>query len=76
MPDLSRHQFTTLFDGDFHRNPKGYRINSAKSQWKPWFKFINDYLDLRPNKKMIVAPMVVAAMKTMDGEKINWAQYL
>lgn len=70
---LNKHQFTAFFEGNFPRNPKGCRLDSAKPQWKLWFRFVNDYLVLRPQRELIAQRMVVAAMKILDGEKINWA---
>jgi len=46
MPSLTKKQHETLFEGEFPRTPKGCTLDKAKHHWKPWLKFVNDYLVL------------------------------
>ena len=46
----------------------------AKHHWRPWLKFVNDYLVFRPKKDMMTQKIIVAALCTWEGKKVNWAQ--
>lgn len=74
MDTLTKSQFAFLFKGDSARTPKGCRLDAAKPQWRPWLKFVNDYLAFRPQKDTMSQKMIVAAMMTWDGKKVNWAR--
>ena len=74
LDTLTKNQFASLFEGDSARTPKGCRLDAAKPQWKPWLKFVNDYLLFRPQKDTMTQKMIVAAMMTWDGKKVHWAQ--
>ena len=76
MPTISKRQFSIVFEGDQPRSPNGCRLELAKPEWKAWFRFINDYLTLRPQKDVIDQRVVMAAMKTLEGEKVNWGRIL
>lgn len=76
MTVLGKRQFSMVFEGDYPRPPNGCRLEVAKPEWKAWFRFINDYLMLRPQKDVIDQRIVMAAMKTLDGEKVNWGRIM
>ena len=71
MPGLTRKQHEHIFEGDFPRTPKGCHLEKAKHHWKAWLKFINHYLVFRPQKEMMTQRIVVAAMNTWNGKKVN-----
>lgn len=73
MPGLTRKQHEDMFEGDFPRTPKGCHLEKAKHHWRAWFKFINHYLVFRPQKEMMTQQIVVAAMNTWTGKKVNWS---
>ena len=74
MPGLTQSQFESWFEGPFPRTPKGCRLDAAKPQWKQWLKFVNDYLLFRPQRDTMNPRSIVAAMRTWNGEKMNWAR--
>lgn len=74
MPGLTQIQFESWFEGPFPRTPKGCRLDAARPEWKQWFKFVNDYLLFRPQKDTMNPRSIVAAMRTWNGEKMNWAR--
>lgn len=73
-PEITKLQFESCFEGEMPPTPRGCRLDAAKPHWKQWFKFVNDYLLFRPQKNIIDRRTIVAAMKTADGEKVNWAR--
>ena len=73
MPGLTQSQYETWFNGTLPRAAKGCHFDAVKLKWKPWLKFVNDYLLFRPVKDTMSQQQVLAAMRTWEGEKINWA---
>ena len=53
MPGLTKKQHENLFEGEFIRTPRGCPLDKAKHHWRPWLKFVNDYLVFRPQKDMM-----------------------
>ena len=74
MPGLTKKQHEELFEGEFVRTPRGCPLSKAKHHLRPWLKFVNDYLVFRPQKEMMTQKIIVAALCTWEGKKVNWAQ--
>lgn len=72
LPGLTKKQHEDMFEGDFPRTPKGCQLEKAKHHWRAWFKFVNNYLVFKPQKEMMTQRIVVAAMNTWNGKKVNW----
>lgn len=74
MPELTKEQHEEIFEGEFPRTSKGCLIEKARHHWRPWFKFVNNYLFFRPQKEMIAPKAIVAALNTWEGRPINSAK--
>lgn len=76
MHGLTKKQHGDMFEEEFPRTPKGCRLDKDRHHWKPWLKFVNDYLVFRPQKEMMTQRIIVAALNTWEGKRINWAQII
>lgn len=74
MSALNSKQYEAMFEGEFVKTPRGCPLDKAKHHWRLWLKFVNDYLIFRPRKDMLAQQVVVAAMHTWNGKRVNWAQ--
>jgi hypothetical protein len=74
MPGVAPEQEEEIFDGEYPRTEKGGQIDKARHHWRPWFKFVNDYLFFRPQKDWISLTAITAAVNVWQGQKMNWAQ--
>lgn len=45
---ISKKQHETIFEGDYFKDIKMWKIEKTKQHWRPWLKFINDYLFFGP----------------------------
>ena len=76
LPGLMRKQHETIFEGEFPKGTRVWRIDKARQHWRPWFKFVNQYLIFRPHPETMAQKYVVAAIQTWEGKRINWSQIL
>ena len=74
MPALTKKQYENIFEGEIVRSPRGCPLNKAKHHWRPWLRFVNDYLVFRPQKDMMTQKIIMAAVYTWEGKQINWAR--
>ena len=74
MLGLTKPQIEEIFEGEIPRTPKGCSLEKAKSHWKPWLRFVNDYLVFRPQKDYMTQKIVAAVVSTWEGNRVNWAQ--
>lgn len=73
LPAVTKKQHEVIFEGDYPKETKQWRIIKARQHWRPWLKFVNDYLIFRPHVETMDQKFVVAAIQTWEGKKINWA---
>ena len=74
LPGLSKKQHEEMFEGEFPRTPRGCHLEKTKHHWKAWLKFVNDYLVFRPQTDMITQQIIVVAVNTWNGKRVNWAR--
>ena len=60
------------FERKYLKNTKMWKIEKTRHCWRLWFKFVNNYLVLRPQIKVMAQNYVMAAIQTWEGKKINW----
>lgn len=73
LPAVTKKQHEVIFEGDYPKVPRVWKIAKARQHWRPWFKFVNDYFLFRPEVETLDQKFVVAAIQTWEGKKINWA---
>ena len=73
LPGVTKKQHEVIFEGDYPKMPRVWKITKARQHWRPWLKFVNDYLLFRPQVDTMEQKFVVAAIQTWEGKKINWA---
>ena len=60
------------FERKYLKNTKMWKIEKTQHCWRLWFKFVNNYLVLRPQIKVMAQNYVMVAIQTWEGKKINW----
>ena len=73
LPAVTKKQHDVIFEGDYPKMPRVWTIAKARQHWRPWLKFVNDYLLFRPQVETMEQKFVVAAIQTWEGKKINWS---
>ena len=73
LPAITKKQHEAIFEGDYPKETRVWRIDKARQHWRPWLKFVNDYLLFRPQVDTMEQKYVVAAIQTWEGKKIKWA---
>lgn len=73
LPALTKKQHENIFEGDYPKESKLWKIEKARQHWRLWLRFVNNYLIFRPHTEMLVENYVMAAIQTWEGKKINWA---
>jgi hypothetical protein len=76
LPALTRKQHEAIFEGEFPKETRLWRIDKAKSHWKLWLKFVNHYFLFRPDPETMAQKYVVAAVQAWEGRRINWSQII
>lgn len=76
LPALTRKQHEAIFEGEFPRETREWKIDKARHHWKLWFKFVNSYFLFKPHPETMAQKYVVAAIQAWEGKRINWSQII
>lgn len=74
LPDLTREKEEQLFECGINwvRDEK-WNLKGAKHHWKEWFEFVNAHLLFKPYEHCMDQKVIVAALQTWEGVKVDWA---
>ena len=75
LPDLQKPEAEEIFDYKFQWG-KGDKWNyeAGRQHWREWFDFVNTYLLFRPEDHRMEHKYIVAAIRTWEGHKVQWAK--
>lgn len=73
LPVLTRKQHEVIYEGDYLKATKVWKIERARQDWKPWFKFVNHYFLFRLQSETMARKQVTTTIQTWEGKQVNWS---